>query len=154
MLKRVILAVFLAWATASPSLAEPIPAGFNDEGIAWFDLSSGLKEAEASGKPAMILAHATWCPVCKEYKQAFFDTAVVAASKDIVFILIDVDAEPEAGARYEPDGGYIPRTMVVDGKGNLVRELTSGNDSYNYFLDPSSSDHLLEILEKAAALNP
>lgn len=39
--------------------AGPIPAGFNDAGLKWHDLSDGLAAARAADKPVFMLVHAT-----------------------------------------------------------------------------------------------
>ena len=131
------------------ALAEALPAGFNDAQIRWHDLDSGRAKANAEGKPVFVLVHATWCPVCNEYKEVFFDPDVVAASADFVFVLIDREAEPTAAESLAPDGNYIPRSMFLTKTGEVDPSLNSGRRDFRYFLDPSQPADLMSNLQEA-----
>ncbi|KPA23192.1 hypothetical protein shim_14870 [Shimia sp. SK013] len=136
--------------TGAAATADAIPAGFNDQDIDWHDLDSGLDAAQATGKPIFLVVHATWCPVCHEYRNVFFHSKIVAQSRNFVFVLVDQDREPNAAARYAPDGAYIPRSMVLDATGTLQTKFNSGFSKHRYFLDPSSHKQLSGVLRKAA----
>jgi len=131
------------------AFAGALPAGFNDAEIRWHDLESGRAKAAVEGKPVFVLVHATWCPVCNEYKAVFFDPDVVAASADFVFVLIDREAEPADAESLAPDGNYIPRSMFLTKAGLVDQSLNSGRRDFRYFLDPSQPGHLLSNLQKA-----
>lgn len=148
MLRAVILWLFLAGA----ALAEAIPAGFNDDGINWLRLDEGLQRAKVENKPVFLLVHATWCPRCREFQEQFFDARVAGFDEKLVFVLIDQDQEKEFASQFEPDGVYIPRSMVLDSDGTLVPEINSNRDDYRHYLDTMAPDDLLRVLTAAVAL--
>lgn len=142
----VVGALFFGAPSAS---AEAIPASFNDAEIQWFDYRAGLEHAEQTGKPVFVLVHATWCPVCQEYRKVFFDPSIVELSNSFVFVLIDQDREKDAAKQNAPDGSYIPRSMFLSAGGVLQKDINSGWDEYLFFLDPSDPDHLRRNLRDA-----
>ena len=143
----VLLLALPAWGTSHE------PAGFNEEEIPWMDLAAGLAEANRSGRPILLVVHTDWCPACKDYRALFFDPRVVAYRDEVVFVLIDADEERAAAKRYQPDGGYVPRTMVLDDEGALVPDIRTYHDDAAYFLDPDHPAELLFALKRAAALS-
>lgn len=130
-------------------LADAIPAGFNDEQIVWHNLKQGRERAKQQGKPVFVLVHATWCPVCGEYKSVFFDPEIVRLSQSFVFILIDKDAEADAASTLAPDGNYVPRSMFLAADGTVDVTLNSGRDDFLYFLAPDTPRQLRRNLKRA-----
>lgn len=63
------------------------------ETIEWVsDYHLGIRQSAAKNKAAMLFFTADWCPPCVELKKHIFsDPKVVAASKALVNISIDVD---------------------------------------------------------------
>lgn len=86
--------------------------GFNDD-IAWRGLDEGLSEAKETGRPLMLLVHASWCNRCKELKPVFHDDRIEDLSERFVMVNVDQDVEPKVQA-YAPDGSYIPRVLFFD----------------------------------------
>lgn len=148
MLRGLALWLFLSGA----ALAEAIPAGFNDDGINWLRLDEGLQRAKAEDKRVFLLVHATWCPRCREFQKQFFDARVEEFDGRVVFVLIDQDLEKDFATQFEPDGPYIPRSMILDSDGNLVPEINSNRDDYRYYLDTMAPYDLLRVLSAAVAL--
>ena len=87
---------------------------WNGAEINWRDARTGIYEASKTGRPVIMVFHATWCSVCKRFREVFKDPAVVAASRDFVMILVDADAEKEINGAFQPDGSYVPRTLFID----------------------------------------
>lgn len=132
----------------TPDMAE----AWNGAEIAWHDMASGVPEAERTGKTALLVFHATWCQVCRQLRTVFKDPEIVAASRDLVMILIDVDKEPDLNGAFAPDGGYVPRTVFVDPEGNVIESLQSANPKYHYSAEPSGPEELLSLMRRAAAI--
>lgn len=151
-LRRHILAIAAvalavpAWARM-PDLAE----AWNGPEIAWRDMQSGVRESMRTGKPALLVFHATWCQVCRHFRAVFKDPGIVAASRDVVMILIDVDKEPDLNGSFAPDGGYVPRTVFVTPEGDVMHDLQSANPQYRYSADVDKPDELLSLMRRAGA---
>lgn len=143
----VLLLALPAWSTSHE------PAGFNEDEIPWMDLEAGLAEADRTGRPILLVVHADWCPACRDYRALFFDPRVVAYKDKVVFVLIDMDEDHADARRYQPDGGYVPRTMVLDDEGTLVPGIRTYHEDVAYFLNPDHPAELLFALKRAAALN-
>jgi len=145
----ILLALLLVAAPASakpPELAEV----WNGAEIAWRDMGSGVKEAVRTGKPVLMLFHATWCQICRHFRAVFKDPGIVAASRDLVMILVDVDREPDVNGGFAPDGGYVPRTVFLDSEGNINEALQSANPKYRYSADVDGPEELLSLMKRAA----
>jgi thioredoxin-like negative regulator of GroEL len=149
-LPSLLFALVLAAAPASarpPELAD----AWNGAEIVWHDMASGVKESMRTGRPALMVFHATWCSICRHFRAVFKDPAVVEASRSLVMILIDVDKQPDLNGAFAPDGGYVPRTVFVDSEGNIYHDLQSANPQYRYSADVDGPEELLSLMKKAAA---
>lgn len=129
---------------------------WNSAEINWRDIKSGVFEASQSGKPVVMVFHATWCSACKKYRNVFLDKGVIEAAKDFVMILIDGDAEKEVNSAFSPDGTYVPRTIFLDAEGNVRSEFKGqGDPKYPHSIDVNGPAELLGLMEKArAAMKP
>ncbi len=96
-----------------------------------------------------MIFHATWCSVCKRFREVFKDPAVVAASRDFVMILVDADAEKEINGAFQPDGSYVPRTLFIDSEGNVSDKLVGSDPQYPHSVDVDKPDELLALMKKA-----
>lgn len=94
-----------------------------------------------------MVVHATWCPACNEYREVFFDKRVEKLSKNFECVLVDVDKHPTVASAYERDGGYVPRSMILESNGTHRVKATSGEPEYKYYLDPSSPRALIRFLK-------
>ena len=122
---------------------------FNGAEINWRDARSGIYEATQTGKPVLMVFHATWCSACKKYRAVFSNAAIVAASKDFVMILVDADKDKEINGAFSPDGTYVPRTLFVDTDGNVSTALVGKDPAYPHTIDTGKPDELLALMLKA-----
>jgi thiol:disulfide interchange protein len=138
------------------------PAGANAPGaenwnaptIAWHSLKTGIPEAARTGKTVMMVFHAPWCTACAKFRSVFKDERVVAASKDVVMILIDADADKVANGAFAPDGTYVPRTIFMTPDGDVRSDLVGASDpKHPHTIDIEKPDELLALMQKAAQGN-
>ena len=130
-----------------------IPQGSQDRdwgapGIPWKDYDQGMSEVARTGKPALLVMHAEWCRVCKSYQKLFKQSSVTRFSDEFVFVLVDVDKQPSVQSRYNVDGDYVPRTMVLNAPGELAVGQTGGHPRQRFFVDPYDERELTGLLEE------
>lgn len=130
----------------APSLSE----AWNAPAIAWHGLKSGIREAARSGKTVMMVFHAPWCSACAKYRSVFKDERIVAASRNVVMILVDADADKIANGAFAPDGTYVPRTIFMTPDGDVRTDLVGRSDpKHPHTLDIENSGELLALLLRA-----
>lgn len=140
-----VLAAGLARA-GTPNMAD----AWNAPAIAWQDLASGIQNATRTGKTVMMVFHAPWCTACAKYRSVFKDDRVVAASKNVVMILIDADADKMANGAFAPDGTYVPRTIFMTPDGDVRKDLVGSSDpEHPHTIDIEKPDELLALMERA-----
>jgi protein-disulfide reductase (glutathione) len=151
MLRSAVCAVCLLFAVPMAVLARtPDHADlWNGAEINWRDARSGIYESSKTGRPVIMVFHATWCSVCKRFREVFKDPAVVAATRDFVMILVDADAEKEINGAFSPDGSYVPRTLFLDSDGNVSDKLVGNDPQYPHTIDVDRPDELLALMKKA-----
>ncbi len=150
-IKKMMIGGILAVIGALPSFAGTVKAGFNDRQITWVDFQSGLEAAKAECKPVFVLFHTDWCPHCKRYRSAFKKRSIVRLSKDFVFVIVDRDHEEATNDRYAPEGGYVPRSVILNAQGALQTHIAGPDPDYKYFLNPDDYRELEGFLERAKA---
>lgn len=151
MMRSLAAATFLLFAASfSANARTPAHADeWNGAEINWRDARSGIYESSQTGRPVLMVFHATWCSVCKRFREVFKDPAVVAASRDFVMILVDADKEKEINGAFQPDGSYVPRTLFIDSNGNVSDKLVGSNSQYPHSVDVDKPDELLFLMRKA-----
>ncbi len=138
----------LAFARA-PEHAE----AWNAPAVAWLSIGDGIRESSRTGRPVIMVFHATWCPNCKRYREVFKDPEIVALSRDFVMVLIDADKDKVANGAFAPDGTYVPRTLFLSSEGDVQSEIKSTLDpQYPHSIDASSPAELVSLMKKAKAL--
>ncbi len=146
MLAAAVLAATGAQATA------PGAENWNAPAITWHSLKTGIPEATRTGKTVVMVFHAPWCTACAKYRSVFKDDRVVAASKDVVMILVDADADKTANGAFAPDGTYVPRTIFMTPDGEVRTDLTGKSDpQHPHTIDIDKPDELLALIQKAGA---
>lgn len=133
-----------------PSMAEL----WNGAEIAWREVGPGIREANRTGKPVVMLFHASWCGSCRRYRAVWKDPGVVAASKSFVMILVDVDQDPDANGAFSPDGTYVPRTIFYTAEGDVMRNAVGKDPQYPHTIDLDDPSELRTLMQKAAGTPP
>jgi protein-disulfide reductase (glutathione) len=130
----------------------PGAENWNAPAITWHSLKTGIPEATRTGKTVVMVFHAPWCTACAKYRAVFKDERVVAASKNVVMILVDADADKTANGAFAPDGTYVPRTLFMTPDGEVRTDLTGTTDpEHPHSLDIEKADELLALMQKAGA---
>jgi hypothetical protein len=127
-------------------------AEWNGDEIRWLDYDAGLARARAEGKPICLVLHASWCPHCHTYARIFSDPRVVAESRRLVMVRVDVDRNATVASRFALDGTYVPRTYFLRSDGTVLDQIDAHRPRYRYFFDESNPASLLGGM--AAALSP
>lgn len=146
------LAATLAGAVPSLAFAKGLDGAdvWNSAEIEWKDFGTGVREATKSGKPVLMLFQATWCTACRKYRTVFKDAGVVAASRGLVMILVDIDKTPEINSGFSPDGTYVPRTIFLDPTGEIRGDLKGRDPKYPHSIDVADPAELLALMKRAA----
>lgn len=137
-------------AARQPNMAEL----WNGAEIAWRDVGPGIREAGRSGKPVVMLFHASWCGSCRRYRAVWKDPGVVAASGSFVMVLVDVDQHPDANGAFSPDGTYVPRTIFYTAEGDVMTDVVGKDPQYPHTIDLDDPAELRTLMQKAAARAP
>jgi protein-disulfide reductase (glutathione) len=154
---RVVAALALALLVGvsglrSATAAEPPMADlWNGAQIQWRGVGPGIREATRTGKPLIMLFHASWCTSCKRYRQVWKDPGVVAQSKNFVMVLVDVDTEPDANGAFSPDGTYVPRTIFYTPDGDVMSDMRGKDPEYPHTIDLDDPSELRTLMQKAAS---
>lgn len=161
---RTVVAVFLlqlAVGCSTNSIEEPNEAtqqvtnineakiDWHDHQIRWMPYEDGLAEAKQSKKPLLMLFYTDWCPQSQQYSQVFRNQQVVELSKRFIMIRINRDNSPDINQMYAPDGGYVPRTIIVNSQAKIDETIHGANPNHKYFLDTLAPDELLFVMQSA-----
>lgn len=152
-LASALLALCLALPLAGPAAARSpeLAEEWNGAEIAWRDMRSGVYEASKSGKPVILVFHATWCTSCKRYREVFKDTRIVEAARDFVMILVDGDKDKIINGAFAPDGTYVPRTIFLSAEGDIQHQIKGRDPDHPHSLDVDSPEELLGLMRQARA---
>ncbi len=146
--------VFLAAAALAQAGEVRNAEHWNGAQIDWRTFEDGLAEAARENRPVLIVFQTTWCPHCRRYRRQFYDPMVVEFSRFMTMVLVDRDFEQQTNDRYGAFGTYVPRTMVLNPRGELVPDLAGPYEEYPHNLDTDSPDDLVELMSAALAEFP
>jgi protein-disulfide reductase (glutathione) len=124
---------------------------WNDGQVSWRPYEDGLAEAKKEKKPVCLVFFTEWCPHCKNYSGVFHDEKVVERAKKFVMIRLDQDKNAELGKKYQPDGGYIPRTFFLKSDGTLEPSIHAPRTGYVYFYNEKDPAPLVAAMDEATA---
>ena len=111
---------------AKPEQQEKIvlPEGFNV-------LDKALAQAKRENKPLVIDFYAEWCIPCKQMeKEVFSDPKVAARLKQVIFIRIDTDKEPELTQKLGVVG--LPDIRFATSGGELIHQSIGFQDAESF----------------------
>lgn len=145
LLPALLFALFASYASAGPNDID-----YNWKGIKWHSYADGLKEAKRRNAPIVMVVSANWCSACRTYAKLFHEPSVERAAKKVVMVYVNHDKQSTLSKRHAPDGNYIPRTVVLDRRGQLRPSVHVGYDTDKYFLDTERSRDILELINLAA----
>jgi uncharacterized protein YyaL (SSP411 family) len=126
------------------------PVDWNDREINWHGYREGLRLAQESGKPILLIFYAEWCPTCHAYKDIFREGSVIDATSGFVMVRVDVDDEPAVNQAYVFDGEYVPRTFALTPEGQVMHELYPEKSYARYFLRADDSATFVALMHIAA----
>jgi thiol-disulfide isomerase/thioredoxin len=129
-----------------------VPSDWNPGQIAWRPYVAGLAEAQATGKPVVLIFYTDWCPHCHNYSRVFYDREVVELAARFVMIRVERDGNRDISRQYDLDGDYIPRTFFLRPNGELLSDLDNGSSEYRYYLDEHGPGELLSLMREALSL--
>lgn len=124
---------------------------WNEANIKWFNYESGLKQAQQSGKPILLLFYADWCPTCHAYKHIFADERIVEQAQSLVMVRINVDHAPELATRYAPDGEYVPRVFALNTLGKQFSDLFEKRSYPQHFIGATDTNSFLGLMTTMVA---
>ncbi len=136
-------------ATLPATLAPRDARAWNHPVIPWRSHRDGLKEMKETGKPGILVLQAEWCLECRAYQEQFRAPQVLARSQDFVFMLVDIDREPDLQKKYAVDGDYVPRTIALNPDGSVRLEKSGGHPRLAFFVEPGAPDELAALLKRA-----
>jgi len=144
---RALTLVLAVWLLACAH-ASPLGRGFGDD-VDWVSYEDGLKQAKESGKPLLVLLHASWCGACRALKPKIEKSAEFKELvKQFVAVNAQNDESPHDLPEYKIDGGYVPRIIFANSNGDLLRDYINreGNPQYKYFY--STAEPLLASMKQ------
>jgi len=91
--------------------------------------------AQKSGKPILVVIHASWCPTCKAQRPILSELMAKPEFKDLVYFVVDFDSQKDAVKYF---GARVQSTLIAF-KGATETGRSVGDT------DPSSIAALLNI---------
>lgn len=124
-------ALLLGAASLAPLVVAPrIEADSTKQpaGIAWrTGFAEAQAEAKRTGKPLLVEFSASWCPPCRMMDQTTFrDKAVVALSRQVTAVKVDLDQNEALARRFGVTG--IPHSFILTPAGRVVLEHSGYSD--------------------------
>ena len=132
-------------------LPAPQAKAWNGSQIKWLSYSTGLKKAQKTGKPILMVFSAPWCQKCKQYKKLFYSRQVVKLAKQMVMIRVNITANRKLQQQFAIDGSYIPRTLALSPDGYHYDDLGGSQPDAKYYLDIKNPSELVAVMQGAIA---
>jgi thiol-disulfide isomerase/thioredoxin len=128
------------------------PEENKEEGVVWHDYTEGLRLSKKTGKGAIVIFYAEWCPTCKKYMRLFDDPTIIAETRKFVMIRVNQDKYSSLSSKYDFDGKYIPRTFALGPDGKVLRKLYPKKSKSRYYLGTRRSGLVSFMKRFASAL--
>ena len=125
---------------------------WNDEQIRWHDYAAGLAEAKKTGRPAVVLLYADWCPTCRTYQKLFSNPQIVGLAQQVVMIRINAPQQPGLSNQFADDGAYVPRAYAINPSGQRV-DIVSRHPQFRHFYDATDVAGFTNLLRSVIALS-
>jgi thiol-disulfide isomerase/thioredoxin len=135
--------------TVGPLAAIANGETWNAERIDWQGYEAGLAKAKAEKKPICLVLYTGWCPHCRNYSHVFDDAKIVERAKRFVMIHLNADEHQDVAAKFQPDGGYVPRTFFLSPDGTLAADIHAPRPKFLYFFDERNPASLLAGMDEA-----
>jgi len=129
------------------------PHKWNEEAIDWVAYKEATGLMKDKGKKGLLVVYADWCSTCRTFSKQFKDPSVVQASKSFVMIKANVEKDQELAQKYNLDGSYVPRTFVLNEKGEVIEELYPEKPKWRFFLPSDNSAFLGAFMKRAATFS-
>jgi|TARA_Y100000310_G_C20693283_1_gene823807 thiol-disulfide isomerase/thioredoxin len=149
---RSILTVALLTILFSQGVSASPDLDWNDSQIRWHDYQSGLAESRRSGRPALVLLYADWCPTCHTYQKLFSNPQIVRLAQQVVMIRVNAPEQPGLSNQFADDGAYLPRTYAIDPSGRRV-EVISRHPQFRHFYEATDVAGFSNLLRRVIALS-
>ena len=117
--------------------------------IQWLSFTDGQMKAAETQAPMLILVYANWCTQCSKLAEALSSPIFVKAAQDFVMVLANHDDPSDGIHHYTPKLSYVPRLFFMKSDGQFWSELTSDNQRYPYYYQPTSLKVLLQNMAKS-----
>jgi hypothetical protein len=131
------------------SIAAAAGETWNAAQIDWQPYEAGLAKAKAEKKPICLVLYTGWCSHCKNYSRVFDDAKVVEQAKRFVMIRLNADDRGDVASKFQPDGGYVPRTFFLSPDGVLAADIHAPRPKFLYFFDERDPASVLGGMEEA-----
>jgi thiol:disulfide interchange protein len=124
-----VLAALLLRGSIEASRDAPAPK--DPRWLTDFDLAA--RTAKAQGKLLLVDFGAVRCPGCQAYKRSVFPTArFKEATRNMVLVDVDVDAEENANLAVNSGVYYIPDIRIISPQGRQLAKVVSYDDDALY----------------------
>ena len=120
---------------------------WNDRKIKWFSYEQGMRMAQRTKKPVILIFYADWCPTCHNYSKLFQNKQVVSSSYRFVMIRVNTDTQSSLSKQYNLDGGYVPRTFALFPNGRIMNDIYPPKE-HKYYLGVNVNN-LLSFMQSA-----
>ena len=120
---------------------------WNSQELNWKTYEEGLEIMDAENKKGILILYADWCPTCQAYSKFFKDKEIVEALDGLVLMKANVDTNNTVKKYIEYDESYVPKTIALNSKGELISSLYNKKEEYMFFLPIKNNRKTLIFIE-------